>query len=90
MQVWKLLGLTSQRVIRRLMERVLITYIWLSNKDQRRSVPSLKIVHDRAIDGDNQKVACSYPKLPMTVRVGSPLFIGGGLKCEITETHDVS
>jgi len=51
---------------------------------------TLKIVTDRAIDGDNQKVACSYPKLPMTVRVGSPLFIGGGLHCEISETFDVS
>jgi hypothetical protein len=51
---------------------------------------SLKIVIDRAIDGDSNKVACSYQKLPMTVRVGSPLFIGGGLHCEIAETHDVS
>jgi pyruvate kinase len=51
---------------------------------------TLKIVTDRAIDGDNQKVACSFAKLPMTVRVGSPLYIGGGLHCEITEAHDVS
>ena len=49
---------------------------------------SLKIVTDVAIEGDNQKVACTYKRIAQTVRVGSTIFIGGANTCEITETGD--
>jgi len=51
---------------------------------------SLKIVTDIAIEGDSQKVACTYKALPQTVRVGSTIYIGGQLQTEVTETGDVS
>lgn len=45
---------------------------------------SLKIVTDFAIEGDNQKVACSFKNLPTTVSVGSTIFIDdGNLTCEV-------
>ena len=51
---------------------------------------TLKIVTDIAIEGDNQRVACTYKQLPQTVRVGGMVYIGTGLCCEVSETHDVS
>jgi len=51
---------------------------------------SLKIVTDIAMEGDNQKVACTYKALPNTVRVGGTIYIGGALQTEVTETGDVS
>ena len=51
----------------------------------------LKIVTDYAIEGDNTKIACSYKSLPITVSVGSVIFIAdGSLTCEVVEIHDVS
>jgi pyruvate kinase len=51
----------------------------------------LKIVTDYAIEGDNTKIACSYKSLPITVSVGSVIFIAdGSLTCEVVEVHDVS
>ena len=50
----------------------------------------LEIVTDRAIESDNQKVACSYGRLPQSCRKGGKLYIGGGLECDIIETHEVS
>lgn len=50
---------------------------------------NLKIVNDMAIEGDNQKIACTYKSLPQTVSVGSVIYIDNGkLTCEVTETHD--
>ena len=52
---------------------------------------NLKIVNDMAIEGDATKIACTYKNLPQTVSVGATIYIGGGgLTCEVTETHDVS
>jgi pyruvate kinase len=53
-----------------------------------RADQALKIVTDVAIEGDTQKVACTYKALPQSVRVGSTLYIGGGCACEITDTGD--
>ena len=45
---------------------------------------TLKIVTDFAIEGDNQKIACSFKNLPTTVSVGSTIFIDdGNLTCEV-------
>lgn len=49
---------------------------------------TLKIVTDIAIEGDSTRVACTFKQLPQTVRVGGMVYIGTGLCCEITETHD--
>lgn len=47
---------------------------------------SLKIVIDVTMDGDNQKINCSYKELPNSVNVGSQIFIDdGGLVCEVIE-----
>lgn len=52
---------------------------------------SLKIVIDVTMDGDNQKINCSYKELPNSVNVGSPIFIDEGrLVCEVIEVQDVS
>jgi pyruvate kinase len=41
------------------------------------------------MDGDNQKINCSYKELPNSVNVGSPIFIDdGGLVCEVIEVQD--
>jgi pyruvate kinase len=47
---------------------------------------SLKITTDPADIGDNNKIVCSYPALPTSVQVGSPIYIAdGSLTCEVTE-----
>ena len=52
---------------------------------------TLKIMIDYAIEGDNNKIACSYKSLPKTVNVGSIILIAdGALSCEVTEIHEVS
>ena len=52
---------------------------------------SLKIVTDYAFLGDNTTIACSYPSLPKTVKVGSTIFIAdGSLTCTVTELGAVS
>jgi pyruvate kinase len=46
-------------------------------------------VNDPQIEGDATKIACMYKALPQTVSVGATIYIGGGgLTCEVTETHD--
>lgn len=50
---------------------------------------TLKIVTDFAIEGDNQKIACSFKNLPTTVSVGSTIFIDdGNLTCEVQSIQD--
>mmetsp|Transcript_19353 Transcript_19353/g.29670 ORF Transcript_19353/g.29670 Transcript_19353/m.29670 type:complete len:396 (+) Transcript_19353:156-1343(+) len=50
---------------------------------------TLKIVTDFAIEGDANKIACSYKSLPKTVHVGSKIVIAdGALTCDVTEIHD--
>jgi len=50
---------------------------------------TLRIVTDINMDGDNQKINCSYKNLPNTVSVGSTIFIDdGGLTCKVTEVQD--
>jgi len=50
---------------------------------------SLKIVSDYSALGDNTQIACSYPSLCTTVKVGSEIYIAdGSLTCEVTEVHD--
>ena len=52
---------------------------------------SLKIVTDYKFLGDNTSIACSYPSLPKTVKVGSTIFIAdGSLTCTVTELGAVS
>ena len=52
---------------------------------------SLKIVTDYKFLGDNTSIACSYPSLPTTVKVGSTIFIAdGSLTCTVTEIGAVS
>lgn len=50
----------------------------------------LIICTDRAIESDENKVACSYSRLPQACRKGHSLYIGGGLECEILDVYDVS
>lgn len=50
---------------------------------------TLKIVTDFAIEGDNQKIACSFKNLPTTISVGSTIFIDdGALTCEVQSIQD--
>ncbi len=50
---------------------------------------TLKIVTDFAVEGDANKIACSYKSLPKTVHVGSKIVIAdGALVCEVQEIHD--
>jgi pyruvate kinase len=52
---------------------------------------TLKIVTDKADFGDNQKLVCDYEKLPVSVSVGSTIFIDDGkLHTEVTEIGEVS
>ena len=49
----------------------------------------LKIVTDYSMLGDNTQIACSYPSLCTTVKVGSQIYIAdGSLTCEVKEVHD--
>ena len=39
--------------------------------------------------GNETQIACSYKKLPQTVKPGSTIFIAdGSLTCEVIETRD--
>lgn len=50
---------------------------------------SLKITTDYTLEGDNECIACSYPKLTQSVKVGSRILIAdGSLVCDVTEIHD--
>ncbi|GBE58878.1 pyruvate kinase [Babesia ovata] len=47
---------------------------------------SLKITTDYTYEGDNECIACSYPKLTESVQVGSRILIAdGSLTCEVME-----
>lgn len=51
----------------------------------------LEIVTDPNIEGDNQRISCTYRQLPTTVSVGSTIYIAdGSLTCEVTEILEVS
>ena len=51
----------------------------------------LKIVTDYDFKGDNTCIACSYPSLPTTVKVGSTIFVAdGSLTCTVKSIGDVS
>ena len=51
----------------------------------------LKIVTDYSFKGDNTCIACSYPQLPTTVKVGSTIFVAdGSLTCTVKSIGDVS
>jgi len=51
----------------------------------------LLILTDYTMEGDNTKIACSYPALPTTVSVGSIIYIAdGSLTCVVTEILEVS
>ncbi|GFE53317.1 pyruvate kinase [Babesia ovis] len=50
---------------------------------------TLKITTDYTFEGDNECIACSYPQLTTSVKVGSIILIAdGSLSCEVTEKHD--
>jgi len=52
---------------------------------------SLKICTDYTFRGDSTCIACSYPALAQTVKVGSTIFIAdGSLTCTVLELHGVS
>ncbi len=52
---------------------------------------TLEIVTDYAIEGDCERIACSYKSLPQSVQIGSTIFIADGtVTCEVTEIAEVS
>ena len=52
---------------------------------------SLKIVTDYGFLGDETTIACSYPTLAKTVKVGSTIFFAdGSLTSTVTELGEVS
>ena len=51
----------------------------------------LEIVTDYTVEGDVNKIACSYPALPQTVEVGSTIYVADGtLTCTVKEIREVS
>ena len=51
----------------------------------------LEISTDYSIEGDANRISCSYRALPETVQVGSIIYIAdGSLTCEVTEILEVS
>eukprot|EP01071_Lankesteria_metandrocarpae_P001991 Lankesteria_metandrocarpae@DN2011_c0_g1_i1.p1 len=49
---------------------------------------SLKITTDYELEGDETTIACSYGKLPQSVKPGSSILIAdGNLTCKVTECH---
>lgn len=47
---------------------------------------TLEIVTDYAIEGNNERIACSYKSLPQSVQVGSVIYIAdGSLTVKVTE-----
>ena len=51
----------------------------------------LEIVTDYTIKGDNTRIACSYPTLPTSVKVGSQILIADGtLLCTVKELRAAS
>lgn len=52
---------------------------------------TLEIVTDYAIEGNNERIACSYKSLPQSVQVGSVIYIAdGSLTVKVTELMEVS
>lgn len=49
----------------------------------------LKLVTDYSFKGDSTCIACSYPRLPQSVKVGSKVLIAdGSLVCTVESVHD--
>lgn len=52
---------------------------------------TLEIVTDPNIEGDSQRISCTYKALPTSVSVGATIYIAdGSVTCEVTEILEVS
>ena len=52
---------------------------------------TLEICTDTNIEGDNQRISCTYKALPTSVSIGSTIYIAdGSVTCEVTEILEVS